>query len=105
VAGIALWEDKPSDIGAKTSADRTQDCRRFLAEYTDWCNGSCYWYSIESEDGTIVDSCGGFIGDSIIDAIRDAMPDDATADNTTIVGDCRWLAEYHDVFNRKAATV
>ena len=31
--------------------------------YTSWCNGECYQYSIENEEGDNLGNCGGFIGD------------------------------------------
>jgi hypothetical protein len=109
VAGVAVWEDKPSDIGAKTISDRADDCARFLKEYTDWCNGNCYWYAIEKmatcptcgheDDDETIDSCGGFIGeDAVCEAIRDNIPEDATPENTKITGDAKCIAEYNDIF-------
>jgi hypothetical protein len=113
VAGVAVWEDSPSDIGGKTFQERAEDCARFLECYTDWCNGNCYCYSIEKmgkceacgheEPDEDIDSCGGFIGEeSVCEAIQDAMPDDATEENTDIEGEAAWIAEYHDIFPKTA---
>lgn len=68
VAGIVLFEHNPNEIGpkVKTSAERyairQADCASFLAEYTQWANGECYWYRVECEEADFEDSCGGFIG-------------------------------------------
>lgn len=76
VAGILVWTGKPSGIGAKTYEDRANDARRFLEVYTDWCNSSCYWFSLDDPEGGPLDSCGGFIGtDHLADAINESLED------------------------------
>jgi hypothetical protein len=108
-AGVAVWTGEPSGIGAKTPEERAKDCQLFLSAYTDWCNGNCYWYSIRrmrecpecghEEVEEDLDSCGGYIGDEdVAEAIKEALPDDATAENTKFTGDGAWLVQYHDVF-------
>ena len=99
LAGVAIWEDKPNEIGGKTYDERQKDCAAFLAEYTDWCNGNCHGYVIEDADGETVDSCWGYIGDYIAEAVREALPDDATAENTKLAGDGAYLCR--DVFKKK----
>lgn len=86
MAGVAVWEHKPGDIGAKTVADRAKDCANFLETYTSWCNGECYYYSIDSEDGSVSDCCGGFIGEDVARGVLESMPKDATDENTTVEG-------------------
>jgi len=99
-AGVLVWEHKEDEIGGKTVEERKADAAAFLECYTDWCNGNCHCYAIEEEEseddedgeGTWtrtkhIDSCGGFIGDYIVEAIREALPKDATEENTTIEGD------------------
>lgn len=114
VAGVAVWEESPSNMGAKSQEDRAKDCEQWLDVYTDWCNGACYWYQIEQveedEDGreyadrVHVDSCGGFIGeDSVAEAIQESLPEDATEENTEIEGDGKWIADYHDIFKTAKA--
>lgn len=68
-----------------------QQAKSACEEYTDWANGRCYWYAVKlyelrTEDGepyTDVsdyrlvtpldeDSCGGFIGDYVKEAMIDA---------------------------------
>ena len=89
VAGIAIWNEPASNMGAKTYDQRQADCARFLEVYTDWCNGNCYGYVIEDAEGNQVDSCWGYIGNDVVDAVKLALPDDATAENTEI--ECDWV--------------
>lgn len=63
VAGVLVWENPVNELGPKTYEDRQKDARAFLEEYTNWCNGNCYGYVIEDDNGKVTDSCGGFIGD------------------------------------------
>ena len=85
LAGVAVWEESPANMGAKTVADRAKDLSAQLEEYSNWCNGQCYWFEIENaETGESLDSCAGFIGDYVIDGIRESLPDDATEENTEI---------------------
>ena len=94
-AGIMIWEGKPSDIGSKTRESRTEDARKFLQCYTDWCNGACYWYSISDADDKFLDSCGGFIGsDDIVEAINEHLNDD---DEVIVTGDCAEIAEQNNL--------
>ncbi len=54
------------------SKKRIEDMlRSVVEEYSDWVSGNCWGYSI-IEDGEVIDSCGGFIGDR--DQIRDHLP-------------------------------
>lgn len=115
VAGLAIWEEKPSHMGAKTYEDRAADCEKFLECYTDWCNGACYYYRIErigkacvacgamTEEGSEdIASCGGFIGEEhLAECLQEAMPEDATSDNTELEGDAAWIADYNDIFPAK----
>ena len=42
-------------------------------EYTRWCNGDCWGYIIEDEDGEQLDSCWGFIGEEYaVECMREA---------------------------------
>lgn len=98
----------------KTEAEREEIAATTLEEYTDWANGNCYWYSIDSFEISVcdqgeehevneeyVDSCGGFIGDKwFAEALRDAMPEDMTEDNTTITDHTAGMAGYLDLFRR-----
>ena len=60
IAGLLVWEHKPSDIGAKTYADREKDAEAFLESYNGWANGEGYMYRVEDEKGENKDSCAGF---------------------------------------------
>lgn len=82
-AGIAIWEEDSENIGGKTYEERAKDCKVELEEYTDWCNGNCYHYKI-TKNGKELAACGSIIGDYIVDAIKEELPDDATKENTEI---------------------
>lgn len=49
--GIMVWNNDPSDMGAKTYADRQQDAQGELTEYNAWCNGDCWEYTLHDENG------------------------------------------------------
>ena len=102
-AGIAVWEDPPSHMGSKTYEDRKKDCAAFLEEYTDWCNGNCHWIQLVCSDPaqSIEPTIGGLIGNnSLINAIQEILPDDATSENTVFDGDGKYIVDYHDVFKK-----
>lgn len=85
VAGLLVWEHKPGDMGAKTYADRQKDARGCLKEYNAWCNGECYYYRLEDDDGKDVDSCGGFVGSEwLVESIYDAHPELFKDDKKTL---------------------
>lgn len=64
LAGILLLPDdwKPYAPEGEEPPTREKCVDEALEEYTDWCNGNVYGFTIEAEDGTNIDSCGGFIG-------------------------------------------
>jgi hypothetical protein len=72
-AGLLVWEHDPSEIGAKTYKARARDADAFLEAYSCWANGDGFWYSIETRDGDIIDSCGGFYGNNVDEMLRDHM--------------------------------
>lgn len=98
VAGVLIWSDKPRDL-AKDFDTRRKSAESFLSEYTDWCNGACYYFSIteyddEGDEVRDVDSCGGFIGsDRVLDCIREALADVGEDDDIEVRGDCAWIGE------------
>lgn len=74
MAGILLWENPVTDMGAKTLDDRAKDADGFLETYTNYCNGNVYGYVIENEDGEHVDSCWGYYDDnSLKEAVKEAV--------------------------------
>lgn len=94
VAGILIWEEPASNMGAKTKEDRAKDARSFLEEYTNWCNGECYYYSIEDENGNDCGGCGGLIG---ADTLFDCMSEDIeTGDVWEFKGECKDVASYYE---------
>lgn len=45
---------------------RAKDCIcSELEAYSDYLQGNCWQYCITDEDGNVVDSCSGFIGDDL----------------------------------------
>lgn len=61
-AGLLVWKNKPSDMGAKTKDARKEDARRTLETYNQWLNGDCWGYILtDSDTGQEIDSCWGFI--------------------------------------------
>lgn len=94
IAGLLIWIGKPTDIGAKTYKDRAADARNFLEEYTDWCNGNCYWFTLQAA-GQPRHSCGGFIGmDQLTEAINEALEE---GDTVIVKGEAADLAPFLDL--------
>lgn len=65
LGGDRAWFDE------KTPAERLETLHAVADLYTDWCNGSCFFYTLYElvdceacghTDRKYVDSCGGFIG-------------------------------------------
>lgn len=102
-AGIAVWEEDPDNMGAKTYEDRKKDCQRGMETYTEWCNGHCYWYQITNRRGKVIEQNSYLIGnDQLEDSIRESLPDDATKANTAI-DDKYGVLSYSDIFKKKKA--
>lgn len=70
-----------------------------LEEYTDWCNGNVYGYTIEAQDGSDIDSCGGFIGDTyIVEHLKEQYPElfdenGKVKDGIELTGNCSFILE------------
>jgi hypothetical protein len=98
VAGVLIWQGKPKEL-RKTAELRRESAAAFLAEYTDWCNGACYWFSVVEvdEDGDEIrelDSCGGFIGEEyLLQCIRDTLADVGEDEDVEVVGDAAWIGQ------------
>lgn len=58
VAGILVCDD-PKEWPNREARERA--ARSALDAYTSWCNGDCWYFSIEV-DGELVDGCVGYIG-------------------------------------------
>lgn len=101
VAGVLVWEEKASNMGPKTKEDRAKDARAFLEEYTAWCNGECYWYSITDENG---EDCGGSGGLISAETLFDCMSEDIEKGDTwEFTGDQSDVASYYESKLEKAA--
>ena len=93
VAGILVWEDKPSNIDPEA---RVSSARFALATYTSWCNGNIYGFMIDThdEDDEGESHWGYYEGDE-----DDMMEDIASClepdDEIEIIGDAKHLTEYH----------
>lgn len=107
-AGVLLWEHPEDHIGGKTYDERLKDAQGFLESYNDWCNGNCYYYSIEKinycgscgqeHDSEDIDSCGGFIGsdhfaEEVSARLQDALEDYPDAE-ITFRGDAEYIGDY-----------
>lgn len=88
IAGILLWKDSPKDL-PKTYRERQEWARSFLDVYEDWANGNVYHFTVEDENGELIDSCGGFIGaDHFMSCVKDAIPAGA---EMAVTGDAAYL--------------
>ena len=87
---IAL--DNPKDRPQQEK--REEDARNSLKTYNDWCNGLTFWYSLE-KDGEVVDSCGGYIGDDIEYAAREARENFGPI--TEVIGDAADTVSHMDL--------
>jgi len=86
VDGIALFDHKPSEMGAKTVEDRADDAKGFLTEYNAWITGDCYQYSVwprESDEyGDRADACCGFLmNEWFVDMLRTELLPSLANDN------------------------
>jgi hypothetical protein len=64
LAGVAVIDRKTIDEewdGDEDAALKYLDGE--LETYTDWANGTVYYYTVENEDGDVLDSCGGIYGE------------------------------------------
>lgn len=114
-AGILIWEHPPGDMGAKTYEERQRDARGFLEEYSHWCNGWCYGYTIEERrvrkcprghkirQRREIDSCWGFIDNYVLQAVAEALPEDATRQNTSLESDFFQAYQLYEVMKPKGA--
>ncbi len=103
IAGLLIWEHKPGEL-SKDKEQRTKDARTCLAQYTAWCNGECYGFSVSEvdEDGEEIeahDSCFGFIVADKADAIyffEQAGACIPAGAEVEFGGDAGWLAEHYN---------
>jgi len=73
-AGLLVFEHGSKAIGAKTYAERAADADRFLACYTDWCNGNGLSVDVRTSSGEHVDGCcGGYYGCEYKTVVEDAV--------------------------------
>jgi len=92
LAGLLLWKSKPS-LMPKGYKERAQMARDFLVDYNSWCNGECYSFILEDDQGNMIDSCGGFLGsDYFAEEIESLIKDK----DVEVVGNAAHLSRcYH----------
>lgn len=108
VAGLLVWEEHATNLGARTYANRAKDADGFLADYTAWCNGDGYGFAIEDEEGEIVDSCGGYLGtENLAAGIADALPrtEDGDVADFQFAGDDYLASLVRNAVRKEVATV
>jgi len=72
VAGVLIldkeeWKDEPVE-------KRENFARSLIQEYTKWCNGEIFGFSLSTLDKEIVDSCWGFFDkESLIESVKDVL--------------------------------
>lgn len=88
VAGVLVWMGEASDL-----PDPDKSARAFLEEYTAWCNGDCYGFTLTDEDGDTVECVGGFVGsDWAREGIREyAGVSDEEWDAIEVTGEASYL--------------
>jgi hypothetical protein len=97
VAGIIEWDDQKSPDINRDESEVLKMIDAILDEYTNFCNGECYYYSwedrvgVEGDYGRLEqDSCGGFIGaECFIEAVKESLgegvePDIVTGDSAEL---------------------
>ena len=111
LAGIAVCrfpEELPEEF-----EKRAQYCRDFLKDYTDWCNGEGYGYSIHEvstcdecghQDLAEIESCYGYYGNSVESMFEDIRHYTKGRDVIRVEGDAAHLADYHNVCDKKEST-
>lgn len=88
VAGLIVWTGEDSERewwNNRTQQERDETLRVIAEEYTNWCNGETYGYTLERVDHCmecghevveLLDSCGGYIGsDYLADAVKETLVD------------------------------
>ncbi len=94
VAGVLVWEQPVSGLGSKTFDERKDDARKFLETYTASANGEAYGYTLENEDGELIDSCFGYFdAEYMFSEIRQHTNDA----EVNVQGEAKWLADCHSV--------
>lgn len=96
-AGLLVWEEDEENIGAKTYEDRAKDATGFIEQYTAWCNGECYGYSVDNLAGDCLDSCWDFYGSDVEYMFAQIQEATEGLEVVGIDGDAAWLAEHRDV--------
>ena len=113
VAGVIVWNGGDNDRAwwwnDLTNMKRREILDAIAVEYTMWCNGETYAYSLEGlsmcgECGHIasdtiieIDSCGGIIGtERLIEMIREEMSG-IDADDIEIGGECGYVIQASDL--------
>jgi hypothetical protein len=102
-AGLLIWEEPVSNIGAKTIEDRKKDARGFVEQYTAWANGRCFWAKVEDANGEDIDQASVIGDEYLLEIIHEVLPEDATAENTQVTGEAGYVVDADDIFNKTPA--
>lgn len=105
---ITLDDDSRDWWNGLTDDEKEKSAEAACEVYTDWCNGSVYGYVLESmgecnmgyshADERVDDSCWGYYGDDIIEAVKELVSAyNLTPENTEITGEAEG-ALWKDVF-------
>lgn len=84
-AGILIYESQPTDIKKEK---RIESADSFLEIYTHWCNGSCYYIKIESDDGDLDETIDTIGYDDLAELINAELIGRGVDEEVVIEGEC-----------------
>lgn len=84
-AGILVFEGQPRDIKPEK---RIESADGFLEIYTDWCNGTCYWINVKTDDGDLDENTDTIGYDDLDDIINDMISGRGVDEEVVIEGQC-----------------
>ena len=98
--GDRSWYDEQSDEDQRKTLDGV------AREYTAWCNGECYYFTLSeivgcNECGQIelnhIDSCGGFVGDGFSEYINSEVLFGIDPADVTVTGEAEYAVTLNPV--------
>jgi len=97
-AGIMIWQEPVKNLGPKKYEDREKDAESFIKEYTEFCNGSCYCYTVYFEDDEKENSCIFYGSDDLFPCLKAEYPkafqkNGKIREDIEIEGDSKWIVE------------
>lgn len=85
-AGVMVLPEEFKDLSAEEVKTRA---RAWIEYYTQWCNGECYYFTVEDEDG-VLDSCGGFVGTY---GLKEEIESIIKGQGYEVSGEAAWIME------------